>query len=181
MSKSAGNFVTVSNALIRHRGEAIRYALMAAHYRAPLDYSDEQVLEAKKALDRLYTSLGDARASQPPQEFIDILNDDLNTPQALAFIHQKAKKVNKGDCNVAGEIKACAELLGLLKHSSQNWFQSEADLIDLSSTDIEQQIEERNIARINKNFSKADEIREKLASRGIELLDDEIGTSWRKK
>lgn len=181
MSKSAGNFVTVSNALIRHRGEAIRYALMAAHYRAPLDYSDDQVLEAKKALDRLYTSLGDARASQPPQEFIDILNDDLNTPQALAFIHQKAKKVNKGDCNVAGEIKACAELLGLLKHSSQNWFQSEADLIDLSSTDIEQQIEERNIARINKNFSKADEIREKLASRGIELLDDEIGTSWRKK
>ena len=181
MSKSAGNFVTVSDALAKHRGEAIRYALMAANYRAPLDYSDVQVLEAKKGLDRLYRSVGNAKASQPPQEFIDILNDDLNTPKALAYLHQRVKKVNKGDDNVAGEIKACAELLGLLKHSPQEWFQSEKDLTDLSIADIERQIQERKIARINRDFSKADEIRRKLASNGIELFDSEDKTSWRRR
>ena len=181
MSKSAGNFTTVSDALTTHRGEAIRYALMAAHYRAPLDYSDVYVLEAKQALDRLYRSVGDAKASQPPQEFIDILNDDLNTPQALAFLHQKVKQVNKGEDGVAGEIKACAELLGLLKNSSLEWFQSEADLTDLSTADIELQIEERRIARMNKDFSKADKIRQRLAARGIELLDSAEGTRWQQK
>ncbi len=181
MSKSAGNFVTVSDALTNHRGEAIRYALLAAHYRAPLDYSDVQVLEAKKGLDRLYRAVGDSEASKPSQKFIDILNDDLNTPQALAFLHQEVKKVNKGNNKLAGEIRACAELLGLLKHSSQNWFQSPANLTDISSADIERQIEQRKIARINKEFSKADEIRRKLASRGIELLDSEDGTTWRQK
>ena len=181
MSKSSGNFTTVSNALTKHRGEAIRYALMAAHYRAPLDYSDIQVLEAKQALDRLYRSVGDAEASNPIPEFIDILNDDLNTPKALAFLHQRVKKVNKGDYSTVGEIKACAEMLGLLKQSSQEWFQSEINSNCLSTADIEYQIEERRIARLNKDFLKADEIRRRLASMGIELLDSTNGTSWRQK
>lgn len=181
MSKSAGNFTTVADALTKHRGEAIRYALMAAHYRAPLDYSDGQVSESKQALDRLYRAAGDAVATNPPSEFIDILNDDLNTPQALAFLHQKAKDTNKGDKNAAGEIKACAELLGLLNYSSEEWFRSEADMKDLSVAEIEQLIEERRMARLGKNFSVADEIRQRLASNGIELLDSADGTNWQKK
>ena len=180
MSKSAGNFTTVADALTKHRGEAIRYALMAAHYRAPLDYSDGQVSESKQALDRLYRAAGDAVATNPPSEFIDILNDDLNTPQALAFLHQKAKDTNKGDKNAAGEIKACAELLGLLNYSSEEWFRSEADMKDLSVAEIEQLIEERRMARLSKNFSVADEIRQRLASNGIELLDSADGTNWQK-
>ncbi|MEK9598026.1 MAG: cysteine--tRNA ligase, partial [Alphaproteobacteria bacterium] len=181
MSKSAGNFTTVADALTKHRGEAIRYALMAAHYRAPLDYSDGQVSESKQALDRLYRAAGDAVATNPPSEFIDILNDDLNTPQALAFLHQKAKDTNKGDKNAAGEIKACAELLGLLNYSSEEWFRSEAEMKDLSVAEIEQLIEERRMARLSKNFSVADEIRQRLASNGIELLDSADGTNWQKK
>ena len=181
MSKSAGNFTTVSDALTKHRGEAIRYALMAAHYRAPLDYSDVQVSESKLALDRLYRVAGDASPSLPPSEFIEILNDDLNTPKALAFLHQKVRDFNKGEKQVAGEIKACTELLGLLKYSSQEWFQSEAHKNELSSLEIEQQIEERRIARVNKDFLKADDIRQKLASSGIELFDNSDGTSWRRK
>jgi len=181
MSKSAGNFTTVADALAKHSGEAIRYALMAAHYRAPLDYSDGQVSESKQALDRLYRAAGDAVATKVPTEFIDILNDDLNTPKALAFLHQKAKDTNKGDKNSAGEIKACADLLGLLKCSSQEWFRSEADMRDLSVAEIEQLVEDRRLARLNKNFTVADEIRLKLASNGIELLDSTIGTSWQRK
>jgi len=181
MSKSAGNFTTVADALTKHRGEAIRYALMAAHYRAPLDYSDGQVSESKQALDRLYRAAGDAVATNPPSKFIDILNDDLNTPQALAFLHQKAKDTNKGDENAAGEIKACAELLGLLNYSSEEWFRSEAEMKDLSVAEIEQLIEERRMARLSKNFSVADEIRQRLASNGIELLDSADGTNWQKK
>ena len=181
MSKSAGNFTTVSDALTKHRGEAIRYALMAAHYRAPLDYSDAQVSESKLALDRLYRVAGDASPSLPPSEFIEILDDDLNTPKALAFLHQKVRDFNKGEKQVAGEIKACTELLGLLKCSSQEWFQSEAHKNELSSLEIEQQIEERRIARVNKDFLKADDIRQKLASSGIELFDNSDGTSWRRK
>ena len=181
MSKSAGNFTTVTDALKKHRGEAIRYALIAAHYRAPLDYSDGQVSESKQALDRLYRATGDAVATNPPSEFIDILNDDLNTPQALAFLHQKAKDKNKGDKNAAGEIKSCAKLLGLLNYSSQEWFRSEADMKDFSVAEIEQLIEERRMARHNKNFSVADEIRQRLASNGIELLDSADGTNWQRK
>ena len=181
MSKSAGNFTTVSDALTKHRGEAIRYALMAAHYRAPLDYSDVQVSESKLALDRLYRVAGDASPSLPPSEFIEILDDDLNTPKALAFLHQKVRDFNKGEKQVAGEIKACTELLGLLKYSSQEWFQSEAHKNELSNLEIEQQIEERRIARVNKDFLKADDIRQKLASSGIELFDNSDGTSWRRK
>ena len=181
MSKSAGNFTAVADALTKHRGEAIRYALAAAHYRAPLDYSDAQVLESKQALDRLYRAVGDAVATNPPSEFIDILNDDLNTPQALAFLHQKAKDTNKGNKNAAGEIKACAELLGLLNYSSEEWFRSEVDMKDLSVAEIEQLIEERRMARLNRNFSVADEIRQRLASSGIELLDSADGTIWQRK
>ncbi len=181
MSKSAGNFMAVADALTKHRGEAIRYALMAAHYRAPLDYSDGQVSESKQALDRLYRAVGDAVATNPPSEFIDILDDDLNTPQALAFLHQKVKDTNKGDKNAAGEIKACAELLGLLNYSSEEWFRSEANIKDLSVSEIEQLIEDRRMARLNKNFSVADEIRQRLASNGIELLDSANGTLWQRK
>ena len=181
MSKSAGNFTTVTDALKKHPGEAIRYALIAAHYRAPLDYSDGQVSESKQALDRLYRATGDAVATNPPSEFIDILNDDLNTPQALAFLHQKAKDKNKGDKNAAGEIKSCAKLLGLLNYSSQEWFRSEVDMKDFSVAEIEQLIEERRMARHNKNFSVADEIRQRLASNGIELLDSADGTNWQRK
>ena len=181
MSKSAGNFTTVTDALKKHRGEAIRYALIAAHYRAPLDYSDGQVSESKQALDRLYRATGDAVATNPPSEFIDIINDDLNTPQALAFLHQKAKDKNKGDKNAAGEIKSCAKLLGLLNYSSQEWFRSEVDMKDFSVAEIEQLIEERRMARHNKNFSVADEIRQRLASNGIELLDSADGTNWQRK
>ena len=181
MSKSAGNFTAVADALTKHRGEAIRYALMTAHYRAPLDYSDGQVFESKQALDRLYRAAGDAVATNPPSEFIDILDDDLNTPQALAFLHQKAKDKNKGDKKAAGEIKACAELLGLLNYSSEEWFRSEVDMKDLSVAEIEQLIEERRMARLNRNFSVADEIRQRLASSGIELLDSADGTIWQRK
>jgi len=181
MSKSTGNFVTVKEALSKHRGESIRYALMAAHYRAPLDYSDAQVLESKQALDRLYRVAGEAIATTPSAEFIDILNDDLNTPQALAFLHQKTKSVNKGTHDAAGEIKACAQLLGLLSYSSQEWFQFDDNMQDLTIEQIENQIEERRIARLNKDFSKADNIRQLLVQQGIELLDSADGTSWQRK
>ena len=96
-------------------------------------------------------------------------------------MHQKAKDTNKGDKNAAGEIKACAELLGLLNYSSEEWFRSEADMKDLSVAEIEQLIEERRMARLGKNFSVADEIRQRLASNGIELLDSADGTNWQKK
>ena len=182
MSKSVGNFTTVRDALAKHRGEAVRYALLNAHYRAPLDYSDGAVTEAKQALDRLYRAAGDAMPAETlPEAFLDALQDDLNTPLALSILHELAKSANKGDSMAAGALKGCARMLGLLNHTQSEWLQGTDEQQELSETAIEAAIAARRQARIDKDFAKADAIRDELAEQGVLLLDGPEGTSWQRQ
>ena len=179
MSKSVGNFTTVRDALAKHRGEAVRYALLNAHYRAPLDYSDKAVTEAKQALDRLYRAAGEAAASQEmPAEFLNALSDDLNTPLALSVLHKLAKSANQGDKGAAAQLKACGQMLGLLNETESSWSKGASSADGLSDADIEALITERQEARQNRDFARADAIRDELANAGISLLDGADGTSW---
>ena len=179
MSKSLGNFTTVRDALEKHRGEAVRYALLNAHYRAPLDYSDGAVSEAKQALDRLYRAAGDAPLSDLANaEFLAALCDDLNTPLALSVLHKLAKQANQGDISAASELKASAQMLGLLSQDEAVWIKGGGDKGGLSDEAIEALITERQSARAARDFSRADEIRDELAASGIALLDGADGTSW---
>ena len=184
MSKSLGNFTTVNDALSKHRGEAIRYALLNAHYRAPLDYSDKAVTEAKLALDRLYRAAGDVVASDAPHaDFLTALQDDLNTPLALSVLHKLAKAANQGDQKAAADLKASAKMVGLLNDSEESWAKGEGhnDASGPSDAAIEAQIALRQQARANRDFAAADAIRDALAKDGIILLDGADGTSWERQ
>ena len=182
MSKSLGNFTTVEDALQRHKGEVIRLSLLSSHYRAPFDFSDAALRQARAVLDKLYRAAeGVDRAalltdpSRLDAAFLAALCDDLNTPLAISCLHRLAGEVNKGDQNSAIQLVSCAGLLGLL--GDEDWFSND----QTGNTDtvaIEQAIEARNAARAARDFAEADRIRDQLASEGIKLLDGPDGTRW---
>ncbi|XDZ64659.1 cysteine--tRNA ligase [Alphaproteobacteria bacterium LSUCC0684] len=176
MSKSLGNFTTVADVLARFPGEAVRYALLTAQYRAPLDFSMTGVEEAKAALDSLYRAVGDAEAGDIDDEVMAALADDLNTPVALARLHELARQANKGDQAAAGNLRATAEMMGLLASDADTWFRGG----DADAQDIEAAISARATAKKERNFAEADRIRDDLAARGILLEDTADGTIWRR-
>ena len=176
MSKSLGNFTTVADVLAELPGEAVRLALLSAHYRAPLDFSRKAVAEAKSALDSLYRAAADAEAADIDADFLAVLGDDLNTPNAIARLHELARDVNKGNPVAAGKLKASAAMLGLLEGDAEAWFKGDAG----DEADILAAIEARLAARKNRDFAEADRIRDALAARGILLEDTPEGTIWRR-
>jgi cysteinyl-tRNA synthetase len=189
MSKSLGNFYTVQDLLKDWPGEVIRYALLAAHYRAPLDYSKQGLAEARSALDRLYQALrGGVEQSDkvaPSQSVVDALSDDLNTPLAISKLHELAGAVNRAEDEVKkislrSELLASAKLLGLLWSAPEAWFQGGAGGEDVDEASIKQLIEARAAARAAKDFAEADRVRDSLKEMGIVLEDGASGTSWKR-
>ncbi|GAA3912212.1 cysteine--tRNA ligase [Litoribacillus peritrichatus] len=193
MSKSLGNFITVRELLEEIPGEVVRFALLSAHYRSQLNWSIDLIEQAYTALDRLYTALRDIPAStsiesaELPQAFIDALNDDLNTPMAIAELHNLAKQINKTESAeekslVAAQLRKSASLLGLLSHDAENWFKSRGNQSEggLSDDAIEALIQERIEAKKNKDFARSDQIRDDLKAQGIELEDTREGTRWQR-
>ncbi|MHA1536429.1 MAG: cysteine--tRNA ligase [Alphaproteobacteria bacterium] len=196
MSKSIGNVLLVRDLLSEAPGEAIRFALLSAHYRQPLDWTAAGLQEAKRTLDRFYgtlRSLGDveaeARGDAVPDAFADAIEDDLNTPQAIAELHKLAHAGNtaKGaaDRRAAKEaLLSAGALLGILQQDPEAWFKGAgvkgegAD--DIDESEIERLIAERAQARADKDFAAADRIRDELADRGILIEDGAGGTSWKR-
>ena len=165
----------------------MRYALLAAHYRAPLDFSMTGVGEAKSALDSLYRAVDNAQdGGAVDQGVLDALGDDLNTPNALARLHELAKAANKGDTAARDSLKASAALLGLLQDDAGTWLKGGLKGSQTSSSGrddaaIDAAIDARKAAKANKDYAEADRIRDDLAAQGILLEDTPNGTSWRRK
>ena len=181
MSKSLGNFVTVAEILKQGdwAGEAFRLLLLKTHYRMPLDYTEAGLAEARRELDRLYRALersGDPAAGREvPQAVLACLLDDLNTPAALAAMHVLADRALAGERDAGAELRAAADLMGLLPRSAAAWFRGGID-----SNEIEAAIARRLAARRARDFATADAIRSELAAKGIVLEDTPAGTTWRR-
>ncbi|MCK5355846.1 MAG: cysteine--tRNA ligase [Methyloprofundus sp.] len=196
MSKSLGNFFTVREVLKQYRPEVVRYFVLSSHYRSPLNYSDEQLDDAAAALTRLYTALRDvdivAESSKTAysERFKQAMDDDFNTPIAVAVLFDMARELNKEKKNdselagqLAGELKELSNVLGILQDDPESFLQ-EGDPVQqggLTEQDIEQLIAERSQAKQDKDWALADKIRDDLKQQGIVLEDITSGTSWRRE
>jgi cysteinyl-tRNA synthetase len=191
MSKSLGNFRTVRDLLQSYRGEVLRFALISAHYRSPLNFSAELLEQAQTTLDSLYHTLRDVQDIELDMEvqladepFYQALNDDLNTPEAIAELHALAKELHKADeagkPALKARILAAGNLLGILGQDPEEWLQG-ADSDDaISAEAIETLIAERQQAKLDKDYARADQIREDLAAQGVLLEDSREGTKWKR-
>ena len=176
MSKSLGNFYTVHELLEEFPGEAIRLLLLQTHYRQPLDFTKAGIAEARRTMDRWYRAADGVDPDGPvAQSVMDALADDLNTPKAIAELHQLTTSDPAG-------FLASARLMGFLGQSSEDWlkWQSPRSAGGLDGAAIDDLIKERVNARQNKDFATSDRIRDYLAAQGIILEDGPTGTSWRR-
>ena len=182
MSKSVGNILQAHEAIAKHRGETVRAGLLAAHYRAPVALTEAALAEARSVLDRLYRAVGDVAPDEAASDdaFLAALKDDLNTPAAMARLHELAGAANKGDGDAAVALKSSAALMGLLGQTGEEWARGDAGANSLADTQIEAMITARNAARANRDFAAADALRDELAGKGIILEDGPNGTTWRR-
>lgn len=191
MSKSLGNFITVQDLLHDHDGEVVRLALLLTHYHQPLDWTEQQLVSAKQMLDRFYgaldlvsTSVGlenellDAEIESP--EVLSMLADDLNTPGALAVLHDLANQLYKEPSpHIAAQLRNAGKLLGILGRTPKEWFQGGV-AAQSGAIEIDSLIQQRIDAKKERNFTLADQIRNDLLEKGIILLDTNTGTTWRR-
>ncbi|MEC7437974.1 MAG: cysteine--tRNA ligase [Pseudomonadota bacterium] len=182
MSKSLGNILQAHKAIVAHRGETVRAGLLGAHYRAPVALTEAALVEARNVLDRLYRAVGDAVAEDEAVDgaFLDALKDDLNTPAAMARLHELAGAANRGDGDAAIALKSSAAIMGLLGQTGDGWARGDAGADSVGDAEIDAMITARNEARAARDFAAADAIRDELAAVGILLEDGPGGTSWRR-
>ncbi|RUR29611.1 cysteine--tRNA ligase [Vreelandella nanhaiensis] len=196
MSKSLGNFFTIRDVLAEHDPEVVRYLLVASHYRSAINYSVDSLVEARKSLTRLYTALEGVASDSSGQtndvadtyreRFTTAMDDDFNTPEALAVLFELAREVNRAKSEapdnalpLAAALKQFAGVLGLLQQSPQIFLKgSQQQGVALSEAVIEEKIAQRQAAKANKDFAQADAIRDELAALGIILKDSREGTTW---
>jgi cysteinyl-tRNA synthetase len=189
MSKSTGNFLTIADALKKHHPETIRYFLLSSHYRSALNYSDDNLHNASKALMRLYQSLKDINFVAADDQLMDqnwqkqfqqAMNDDFNTPTALAVLFQLSREINKTASPVlASTLKHLGGILGLLQEEPAAFLQA-SSVADFDIDTINILVAERIQARKQKDWTRADEIRIQLLNDGIEVEDGISGSSWRR-
>ena len=178
MSKSLGNFFTAREILAEAPAEALRLLLLGAHYRSELNFSRAGLSECRRTLDRFYRALErhPAASGAAPGRFLDALCDDINTPRAIAVLHELADVALAGDADAAASLRAAGDVLGLLQAPPHDWFQHGVD-----AAAVQALIEQRLAARAMRDFRLADAIRADLAARGIVLEDGVAGTTWRRR
>jgi len=188
MSKSLGNFFTIRSILEHYDAEVVRFFILKAHYRSPLNYSDKHLEDAKTGLTKLYLTIRDFKGesigtidwNQPyAKKFEQALDDDFNSSEAISILFELANEINKTNSSeLLILLKSLAQILGLLSKDPEHFLQGNNSKDDV---DIELMIKKRNDAKKNKNFQEADDIRANLLEKGILLEDTPEGTIWRKK
>jgi cysteinyl-tRNA synthetase len=195
MSKSLDNFFTIREVLGHYDAETVRYFLMSGHYRSQLNYSEENLKQARTALERLYTALRGANADAQPMggdafeaRFYQAMDDDFNTPEAYSVLFKLAREVNRlknedraAANSMAATLRKLAKVLGLLQQQPEQFFQNGTQITGGEGAEIEALIKQRNKARETKNWALADAARDRLNEMSILLEDGPHGTTWRRK
>jgi cysteinyl-tRNA synthetase len=192
MSKSLGNFFTIRDILKSYAPEVVRFFIVRAHYRSPLNYSDTHLDDAKQSLQRLYTALKETPPASTPldweeahaKRFKEAMEDDFNTPIATAILFELANEINKTKSPLLSrQLQSLGLILGLLENNPEDFLKGRTNTssLSLSEDEIDHLIQARKQAKQNKNFTESDRIRAELAAQGVLLEDKANGiTEWRR-
>lgn len=192
MSKSLGNFFTIREVLAKYPAEVVRYLLVSSHYRSPINYSEDNLKEARGALERFYLALKGLPEAQPAgaeayvERFSNAMNDDFNTPEACSVLFEMVREINRlkdtdlqSAANLAAQLKQLAGLLGILQLNPDEFLQGAVSNSEVDVAKIEALIAARLEARANKNWAESDRIRDELSAMGVIIEDGKGGTTWR--
>jgi len=199
MSKSLGNFFTIREVLEKYHPEVVRFFLISSHYRSPINYSEDNLVEARNGLERFYTALRDFGGVEPAEpwqlkqsrfhgRFTAAMEDDFNTREALAVLYDMVRDLNAAHRDGRGEeaqalaaaLKGYGAIFGILQVEPESYLKGGAAGEGLAEADIEQLIVERAEAKKNRDFARADGIRDELLAQGIVLEDSREGTTWKR-
>jgi cysteinyl-tRNA synthetase len=178
MSKSLGNFVTIRELVQEWPGEAVRLAMLQTHYRQPINWTETGLRDAKRTLDHWYQLTAAVSPGVMCADVVDALCDDLNTPKALAALHELRSEAAKGMEGAAACLKASAQLLGLLQNSVAEWSTWRPASLAVDEAQIERLLAARTAARVCKDWKESDRIRDELAAMGVVVKDSKEGTTW---
>jgi cysteinyl-tRNA synthetase len=178
MSKSTGNFVTISELLADWPGEVLRLNMLKTHYRSPIDWTLKGLEESAKTLDDWYWVAADTKAEQPAGAVIEALSDDLNTPQMIASLHNLRNRAATGNDRDRRQFGASLRFLGFLSESAADWNSRKQQASGVDPKQIDGLISDRTAARARKDFKESDRIRDELAAMGVVIKDSKEGTTW---
>jgi cysteinyl-tRNA synthetase len=178
MSKSVGNFFTIHDLLKDWPGEVLRFNMLRTHYRQPIDWTVKGLEESWKTLDDWYWIVADAPGGSVSGPVMAALEDDLNTPQAIAVLHGLRNRAQGGDDTARADLASSLRLLGFLHESATQWAARRQQAANVDAAKVQSLIDARTAARKAKDFKESDRIRDELAAMGVVLKDSKEGTTW---